>query len=200
MKEIRCATMGEAWQAACQHILDHGTAMQDGSVAMKEVMHLFMTVTHPAPDDTFIQQYGDPAMTEWMLSNFRDQKCVPELKNAPSYGTRLYNYHGKDQLAWVVRKLQQKPETKAATIPLILPEDEGYIPCVSMLDFKIRNRTLQLTAVCRSIDFGKKAYANLLALHDVQQHVANALQIPTGELVMDIISAHIDKEHDLPWM
>jgi thymidylate synthase len=62
------------------------------------------------------------------------------------------------------RKLKDKPDTKAATIPLIIPnEDEGYIPCVSLLDFKIRKNKLMLVAMCRSIDCGKKLYANLIA-------------------------------------
>lgn len=36
--------------------------------------------------------------------------------------------------------------------------DEGYIPCVSLLDFQKTGGKLDMTAYCRALDFGCKAY------------------------------------------
>ena len=47
----------------------------------------------------------------------------------------------------------------------------------------------------RAIDFGKKIYANLIALHKIQKIVAKELNIETGNLIMHNISAHIYEEN-----
>ena len=43
--------------------------------------------------------------------------------------------------------------------------DEGYIPCVSLLDFQKTDGKLDMTAYCCALDFGCKAYVNLVMLH-----------------------------------
>ena len=195
MMSIKCSSIGEAWLESCRRIFREGKPMKDGSQDLKELLHLFIIIENPMPEDPILKKHADKAMTEWMLGNFLEQKRVPELKNALSYGTRLFNYNGKDQVKWVISKLKEKPETKAATIPMLMPiEDENYIPCVSVLDFKIRDNKLMLTAMCRAIDFGKKVYANMIALHKIQQIVAEALKVPAGELSMYVVSAHIYDE------
>jgi thymidylate synthase len=173
-------------------IMRKGEQQKDGDKKIRELMHFEVVIENPSEKDSIVEEHGDKAMISWMLSNFSEQKRVPELKNSMSYGTRLYNYNGKDQVAWVIQKLKEKPETKAATIPTLMPnEDQGYIPCVSMLDFKLRHGKLVLTAMCRSIDFGNKVYANMIALNQVQQKVASELKVECGKLIMYIASAHI---------
>jgi len=194
MKQITCNSIGEAWIESCKCIFQEGQTIKDGGQDVKELQHLVLTIKNPELNDAIIRKYGDKAMIDWMLSNFLEQKTVPELKNGLSYGTRLFNYNGKNQVEWVIKKLKAKPETKAATIPMILPEDEGYIPCVSVLDFKIRDGKLMLTAMCRAIDFGKKVYANLIALYKIQQMVSEQVNVPAGELIMYLVSAHIYDE------
>src|SRR3989338_5761033 len=169
---LKCKTIGQAWLKTCQHIFTKGQLINDGDQKLREMLHFALEIKQPSFKDKIIEKYGDKQMIDWMLSNFLEQKRVPELKNALSYGTRLFNYNGKDQIQWVINKLNEKRETKGATIPLILQDDESYIPCVSALDFKIRDDKLMITAFCRSIDFGKKAYANMVALHKIQQAVA----------------------------
>jgi thymidylate synthase len=197
MKTITTDTIGEAWIKACRYIFENGCCIKDYNQTLKESLHLFISIRNPSLEDKIIEQHGDREMIAWMVSNFLEQKRVPELKNGLSYGTRLFNYNGKDQVDWVVNKLREKPETKAATIPMIMPnEDNGYVPCVSALDFKIRDERLILTGMCRAIDFGKKVYANLIALHEVQNIVAEKLDVPTGELNMYNVSAHVyDKDY-----
>ncbi|MEM3564324.1 MAG: thymidylate synthase, partial [Candidatus Jordarchaeaceae archaeon] len=115
-----------------------------------------------------------------------------------SYGYRLRNYRGRDQLQWVKEKLEKKPETKSATITMLMPgEDKAYIPCVSLLDFKVRNNTLHMTATCRSLDLGKKALFNFLALKRVADEIKDELDVPNLTLNIHIISAHV-YEKDWP--
>jgi thymidylate synthase len=194
MKEIKAKTIGNAWLKSCKYIFVNGKPMKDENKNLKEIMFLQLTIKKPSQNDPIIEKYGDKESIKWMLSNFLEQKKVPELKNAESYGTRLFNYKGKNQINWVIDKLKKKPESKAATISMIMYDDENYIPCVSTLDFKIRNNKLILTAMCRAIDFGKKVYANLLSLNKIQEIVAKELNINAGELLMYNVSAHIYEE------
>src|SRR3989339_237144 len=190
MKEIKAKTIGEAWIESLKHIMESGEKIKDDNKNLREVLNLAVNIENPSEDDAIIEKFGDKKMIEWMNSNFLEDKRVPELKNALSYGHRLFNYNGKNQVEWVINKLKKKPETKAATISMLMQDDESYIPCVSLLDFKIRNDKLTLNVMSRAIDFGKKIYANLIALHKIQKIVAKELNIETGNLIMHNISAH----------
>ena len=191
MKEIKTETIGKAWLESCREIFQKGSKFKDGDKEIRELLDLLVVISSPNIKDEILEEYGDKESINWMLSNFFEIKKVPELKNAWSYGKRILDYQGKNQLNWIIEKLKNKPETKAATITMILPDDESYIPCVSVLDFKIRNSKLRITGMCRAIDFGNKVYANLLALKEIQSKVAKELNIETGEIAMYCISAHI---------
>ncbi len=131
-------------------------------------------------------------MANWMHANFTEKKPIPELGFTKSYFTRLHDYNGKDQLATVVTKLKSKPETKSATITMLMPNDDSsYIPCVSLLDFKIRDKKLLLTATCRSLDFGRKALYNFVELTLIGKQIQDACKVPGLELHVHVISAHI---------
>jgi len=198
MKAITAKTIGHAWLKSCKIILEDGIDINDKNEKLKEVMHLILKIKTPKEKDEIIDKYGDKKAVEWMLSNFLEQKNVPELTNSQSYGTRFFNYNGKNQIQWVIERLKEKPESKSVTVTTLMPnQDRGYIPCVSLLDFKIRDNKLILTVFCRSIDFGAKAYANMIALAKIQEMVSKELNIPKGEMVLHIVSAHIyEKDFD----
>ncbi len=68
--------------------------------------------------------------------------------------------------------------------------DEGYIPRVSLLDFQKTGGKLDTTAYCRALDFGCKAYVNLVMLHLIQKEIAEKTGIPCGKLILIVKSAH----------
>ena len=68
--------------------------------------------------------------------------------------------------------------------------DEGYIPCVSLLDFQKTGGKLDMTAYGRALDFGCKAYVNLVMLHLIQKEIAEKTGIPCGKLILIVKSAH----------
>ena len=60
-----------------------------------------------------------------------------------------------------------------------------------MLDFWVPGGAVELVVYAHSIDFGAKGYGNLVELAWLQCHVADALGVPVGRLVMIIKSAHV---------
>ena len=49
---------------------------------------------------------------------------------------------------------------------------------------------LYLTAYCRALDFGCKAYVNLVMLYLIQKEIAEKAGIPCGKLILIVKSAH----------
>jgi thymidylate synthase len=191
---VRTATLGECWLRTAAAILDHGDdASYDGS-PIKEIALAELSVDHPDPADPMIARLGDPAWSVWMHENFFTLKDVAELGGARSYASRLFDYEGsgRDQLAWVVDRLRTDPASRSATITTFEPlSDTTYIPCVSMLDFWLPTGSLELVVYAHSLDFGKKAYGNLVELAHLQHRVAGELELPDGPLTVVVKSAHV---------
>jgi hypothetical protein len=58
-------------------------------------------------------------------------------------------------------------------------------------DFWLRDGAVELVVYAHSLDFGKKAYGNLVELARLQDHVAGALSTARGSLVVHCKSAHV---------
>jgi thymidylate synthase len=193
---VGAGTLGDAWLAVSRLILERGVdALYDG-LATKELATVTVVVDAPSSDDATIQALGDPAWSDWMRRNFTEPDPVAELGDAASYATRLYDYEGsgRDQVAWVIERLAADPGTRSATITTFQPHsDTTYVPCVSMLDFwrPDPGGPVELVVYAHSLDFGKKAYGNLVELARLQEHVADGVQAPTGRLVLHAKSAHV---------
>jgi thymidylate synthase len=189
---VEAPSLGEGWLAVSREILDRGDiATYDGQTT-KELALLTLVVERPDSADPMIAGLGDPEWLDWMHRNFFDHADVPELGNARSYASRLFDYEGRDQVAWVVERLRSDPEARSATITTFQPlTDTSYIPCVSMLDFWLRDGGVELVVYAHSLDFGKKAYGNLVELAHLAEHVAGELGRSVGPLVVHAKSAHV---------
>lgn len=181
-RTITARTSGEAWRRTLRAVTENGKRGRDGDEEIRELLHVTVIVREPGGSI----RGARPDVVAWMRSNFRDVKLVPESGNSPSYAMRL-----RGRLPWVIQRLRKKPETKSATITTLLDGDESYVPCVSLLDFKMRGGALILTCACRSIDVGVKMPANLVALAELQRATAEAVGHRPGEMVLWIASAHV---------
>ena len=191
---IKATTLGEAWMAISAAILTSGVEGSWEGVPIVEVFRVTIDVHSPRVDDPIIAEHGDPKRVAWMHANFTDHSRVPELGDADSYATRLYDYAhtGRDQIRWVIGRLAANPWTRDATITTFQPlTDASYVPCVSLLDFWLINDELQVAVYAHAIDFGTKGYANLVELAALQTRVASDLGVGVGTLTMTVKSAHI---------
>ena len=192
MELIEERTLGLAWLETCRRILARGVDESYDGIATKELSLLTLAVAEPDPDDEVIAALADPDWLDWMERNFSEPDDVGELGGARSYARRLRDYEGRDQIAWVVERLRADPATRSATITTIQPlSDTSYIPCVSILDFWRVDGPLELVVYAHSLDFGKKAYGNLVELTRLQREVAGQVGAPVGRLVVHAKSAHV---------
>ena len=192
MSLIEERTLGAGWLEACRRILEHGVDATYDGAPIRELLHLTLRISQPNPDDTTIAELGDPEWLDWMRRNFQEEDDVAELGGAHSYARRLRDYEGRDQVGWVVERLRSDPATRSATITTLQPlTDTTYVPCVSLLDFWRADDALELVAYAHSLDFGKKAYGNLVELARLQRKVGEAVNAPVGLLVVHAKSAHL---------
>lgn len=89
------------------------------------------------------------------------------------------------------RSSEGSPHTRPATVTAFEPlTDEGYIPCVSLLDFQEEAGKLNLAVCCRALDFGCKAHINLVMPYTILQTVSEQAGLPAGQLTVLVKSAH----------
>src|SRR5947209_4754305 len=191
---VSVETLGAAWIDVAARILRHGRRTTYDGLPIVELAQVTLEVAAPDPSDPIIAEYADPERLAWMHANFTDHTRVAALGDADSYATRLYDYarSGRDQIAWVIERLRADPLSRSATITTFQPlTDTTYIPCISLLDFWLAARGLELVVYAHSLDFGKKAYGNLVELARLQEHVAAELGVPVGRLVIHAKSAHV---------
>ena len=191
---VEAPSLGEGWLQVSRAILEDGAGATWGGAPTRELAHVTLAVALPDPDDPLIAELGDPDWLDWMHRNFFVAEEVPELGRAKSYATRLFDYGeaGRDQIAWVVDRLRADPECRDAAITTFQPlTDTSYIPCVSLLDFWLREGRVELVVYAHGLDFGKKAYGNLVELAHLQEHVADELGAGVGALVVHVKTAHI---------
>jgi thymidylate synthase len=191
---IEAPTIGDAWLAVAAHILRAGQPERYDGLPILEVAHVTLVVAAPDADDPLIARHGDPERLRWMRANFAAHDRVEALGGARSYASRLFDYagSGRDQLAWVIERLRADPASRSATITSFEPlTDTTYIPCVSLLDFWIRDGAIELVVYAHSIDFGAKGYGNLTELALLQHRVADVLDRPVGALRFIVKSAHV---------
>jgi thymidylate synthase len=189
---VETRTLGEGWLEISRRILEAGADASYDGQATRELPVVTLAVAEPDPADELIASLADPEWLDWMRRNFTEADDVPELGGARSYARRLRDYDGRDQVAWVIDRLRTDPQTRSATITTFQPlADTSYIPCVSLLDFWIAQGRLELVVYAHSLDFGKKAYGNLVELARLQHEVAAAVAAPVGRLLIFAKSAHV---------
>jgi thymidylate synthase len=191
---IETETIGEAWLEVARGILDQGESSRYDDLPVVEVPRVTITVRSPRADDAIIERLADPERLAWMHANFTDHALVRELGDARSYASRLFDYGdaGRNQIDWLVERLRADPTSRSAAITTFEPLlDTTYIPCVSLLDFWLRDGRLEQVVYAHSIDFGAKGYGNLVELAWLQQHIAGRLGVAAGRLDFIVKSAHV---------
>lgn len=197
MRQIICKTPGEAWVETCKLVMEEGHEIQDEDMVLKELNNLFISVASPDKEDEILKKFTNKEEKEWMKRLWLEVKPIPSMGRLPdfevSYGKRMFDVKGKNQLEWIISKLKANLETKSATFSLLNPGEEikTNIPCTPVFDFKIRKRKLILTVFVRSQDAYKKLHFDILFIGQIERMVAEKVGVPLGSLNFFVVSEHI---------
>ena len=189
---ISARTIGEAWVTSVDYVLEHGEPFYDEDIELLETVGLSLLIERPSTVDNIIDRLGDHDVIQHTLAKF--EKGV-RMSNRPfTYGDRIFCKNGVDQFEWLVDRLKRKPETKSATISLLIEGDtNSNLPCLNIIDAKIRKGRLNMQFFFRSQNIVGRQYANLMALAKLQNKLANRLSVDVGFLAGYVASAHIYK-------
>jgi thymidylate synthase len=190
---IVAESLGEAWLHCLELVANQGALVRDDSERLFEVCPFVAHIRSIDPSDPILAKYADQERIKLMLHKYSFCGVLPQYKI--SYGKLLYDHRGVNQVDCVIDRLRRKRESKSATIGLQIP-GEAIMSCLSTLDFKIRNEELQVVAMYRSQNVFASQPGNMLAIHEIQAKVADALSCFVGSVILLAASAHI-YERDL---
>lgn len=177
----------DAWLECLRIVMRSGHDIVDGDVPLREVLNLSASAWTSSEGD-FVGAGAAAERIALMIRKYHSLEIVPPY--TLSYGS-MFRYHdGVDQIAWLVRRLHEKMETKSATIGFHVPGD-GELSCVSLFDCKIRDEVLHVNVVYRSQNIFASQPGNVVALSKFQHEIADRLGIGSGLLTLHILSAHV---------
>lgn len=183
-------TLGECWLAAIDKVMKFGSIAQDEDVALKEILGLSVRIETPNDNDEIIYRFGNHDVINHTIEKFEKDAV---MKNRPfTYGECIYNKNGVDQFEWLIDRLINKPETKSATISLLTEGNKHpNLPCLNLIDVKLRDDKVHLQFFFRSQNIVGRQYANFIALAKLQKKIAERLSLNVGIMSGYIASAHI---------
>lgn len=191
MKIINADSIGEIWIKYLKSVRDEGSVYYDEDESIIELENVVLNIEDNIINDEILDKYADKNIERLYIEKMQSTEIVKEL-NA-SYGKRIFDQLGVNQYEWVLERLKRKPETKAATISLLLPNDPGpRIPCLDIIDFKVRNGKLYTKTFFRSQN-ALRAYGNLRAIFWLSNMLAKDLGVERKNVVCFISNGHFNK-------
>lgn len=177
------------WKRGLHLILKKGSVVDDErGTKTKEIIDLMTRIENPFGEypkeirDKMLEEYGNTLLTS-------------ENKGfSYTYGERLRNWNGLvDQVDAIIKRINNNRNTRRAIATTWIPTidfNTEEVPCMMLVDFKLRDR-LELTAVFRSHDFYGAYPYNLYALSKLLEYVSDKTNAEKGGITMLSISAHI---------
>ena len=162
--------------------------------AIKEVAHMTLSVDEPDPDDPLIADSatrpGRPGCT----------RTSSRPRTFPSSGTPGATRRGSSTTRAAAATSSRGSSNGSATIrrrgrrrsrPSSRCSTRATSRASACSTSGRRQGALELVVYAHSLDFGKKAYGNLVELARLQELVAGELGLPVGALTMLVKSAHV---------
>lgn len=206
--KIRRKTVGEAWIEALKTLLKFGVKSEaiyhyfDRKVNQhRELLNLTVVVEEENPENPKIYDFFP--FNRQDLDSYIQEFLKPDRGDEPyTYGERLFDYQGLNQVEKMVEKLRRFPFDKGALAVLWQPKVDNFpvrkpwrTPCLTLVQGQCFDDKLYLTAYFRSNDmFGGWPF-NAFALRFLQKQIADRLGVELGSLITISTMAHL-YDHD----
>jgi len=193
---IREKYITDAWPEILLKVRRFGELKPSRHGEMQELHQLSVEITD---EDTHnIKWNEDFTFSKEELENYYPQVCTknPLSDVEYTYGQRIFDYLGVDQINYVIDVLKKDLSSRYAYISLWNPSIDSIShkdqPCLTALNFLVKDRDkLNMSAWIRSNDMWGAWPSNAFALRRLQENVAKNLNLKVGSLVTNSMSAHI---------
>ncbi len=193
---VRGDHIAEVWVNLLAAVLAFGRRdLTAFTVQQRELLDVVATIQAEDPQN--------PHLPEWMpftreqVDAYLPQMLTPERPEhiAYTYGERLFDFNGRDQIAAMVKELETMRYSRRAVAALWDPARDAEAadpPCLTLLQARAREGKLYLTAYFRSHDIFRAWPLNAFGLRALQHEMARRLdRCMLGDLVIISQSAHI---------
>lgn len=194
----------DAWKKCLSKIIEIGEEhFDDQKRLIKEILNLEIVITNPEDIEKLFEilnSLGDfvfPSLEE--LRNFiLSKKAIPGYYY--NYGARAFDFNGRNQIDdYVIPMLKSIDSSKRAVVIFYNPKDDSYLekkdtPGLIMMDFKIRNKKLDITSIIRSNNMLFGWPANVYQAFLIQSYIAKQINVSLGKITTFSTSAHLIEE------
>jgi len=202
--KIRRPTVGEAWVEVLKTLLKFGVKSEaihhyfDRKVnEYRELLNLAVVIEKEDPGEPKI--YNFFSFSQRDLDGYFREFLEPERGEQPcTYGERLLNYEGLNQVEKMVEKLKRFPYDKGALAVLWQPKVDNFpvrqpwrTPCLTLIQGQCFENKLYLTAYFRSNDMFAAWPLDAFALRFLQKQIADELGVGLGSLITISNMAHL---------
>lgn len=190
---IKVSSIKKGWETLVKKIMANGVEIKDerGSVT-KEILNTVVNITDPSDTES-------PEGYFWTgekLDKYSEQFLSSDKQGfIYTYGNRLRaHFNGIDQIREAITRLNNFSESRRAisiTWDPVLDTKNDEVPCMMLVDFKIRDGKLNTTGLWRSHDIYGAWFPNAVGLSNLAKYVAEETGSEIGTLTIHSISAHI---------
>jgi thymidylate synthase len=165
------------------------------TVHQRELLDVVATICDEDPDDFDFPDWLP--LTRDQLDAYYPQLLTRDRPEniAYTYGERLFDFNGRDQIAAMVEELRAARYSRRAVAGLWDPARDARSadpPCLNLLQARVRDGKLYLTAYFRSHDIFRAWLMNAFGLRKLQAEIAQRVSnCILGDLVTVSQSAHI---------
>ena len=183
----------KAYLTNIDQVLEFGDWVQGEDLKKtKEILGMYTTVHFSnAPCDEIVK--GSIWNGE-ILERYCKQLLDPSDKGfVYDYGNRLRGFD-IDQIEYVINKLNTcSTSRRAISITWRPAVDCGNddVPCMILLDFKVRHQNLYIFGYWRSWDIFGASYSNMKAIENIGRYICDRLGLRLSQMTILAGSAHI---------
>lgn len=197
---VQDKTVARTWLRVLKTVMTYGrtkTTRYGNTKELREVFNLTAVVTDDDPDNPDFPKYI-PFSREQLEAYYPQVGTAQPIEGiAYTYGMRLRDYDGIDQIQDMVDLLRTRPDSKkmyATTWKVNIDSKasiKGDSPCLTQLNGGVQDDKFFLTAHFRSQDMFSGWPLNMYAIRKLQKYVADEANIALGVTTMITHSAHI---------
>jgi thymidylate synthase len=193
-------TAAQTWLHILNNIIRYGrnkTTRYTQENELKELLNMMAVVYNEDPDNPYLPAFFPFSKKD--LDTYYPQvlsaKQIPGI--AYTYGQRLRNHDGIDQIQNIIDLIKNRPfSKKMVAFTAKVKEDwsvvnKGDTPCLTQILCSVQDGKLFMTTHFRSQDMVHGWPRNVFSLRKLQKLIGDAAGLPLGAFVMITHSAHI---------
>ena len=206
--QIEVNQIADGWETLVKKIMEEGKEINDerGSLT-KEVLNTLVTITNPLgkqrsknkDENDMFEDIRIPTGYFWRGEKLKiySEQFISDDKQGfvYTYGNRLRaHFEGIDQIQVAIDRLKNCEESRrsiSVTWDPTVDTKVDEVPCMILVDLKIRDGKLYTTGLWRSHDIYGAWFPNAVGLTYLTKYAADQLGVEVGEISIHSISAHI---------